>query len=136
MRCSNLTSLNRHQYCSISGHASDSTLVTNGIPQGSSLGPLLFLVYVNDLPSAVHYSQTGMYADDTGLYAAGLSISEIETSLNRDLSRLCLWFHANKLSINAVKSKFMLIASPRSISRLADHEKPHIKILGKFIKQV
>ena len=85
----------RHQYCSVSGHASDSTLVTNGIPQGSSLGPLLFLVYVNDLPNAVHYSQTGMYTDDTGLYTAGFSISDIETSLNKDLSRLCLWLHAN-----------------------------------------
>ena len=126
----------RHQYCSVSGHASDFTLVTNGIPQGSSLGPLLFLVYVNDLPNAVHYSQTGMYADDTGLYAAGFSISEIETSLNKDLSRLCLWLHANKLSINSVKSKFMLIASPHSVSKLTDHEKPHIKILGKFIEQV
>ena len=114
----------RHQYCSISGHASDSTLVTNGIPQGSSFGPLLFLVYVNDLPNAVHYSQTGMYADDTGLYATGFSISEMDTSLNKDLS-----------SINAVKSKFMLIASPRSLSKLADHEKPHKKILGKFIEQ-
>ena len=44
--------------------------------------------------------------------------------------------HANKLSINAVKSKFMLIASPHSASKLADHEKPYIKILGKFIEQV
>ena len=100
------------------------------------MGPLLFLVYVNDLPNAVHYSQTGMYADDTGLYAAGCSISEIKTSLNKDLSRLCLWLHANKLIINAVKSKFMFIASPCGLSKLAYHEKPHIKILGKFIKQV
>ena len=126
----------RHQYCSISGHASKSTLVTNGIPQGSGLGPLLFLVYVNDLSNAVHYSQTGIYADDTGLYATGFSILEIEASLNKDLSRLCSWLHANKLSINAVKSKFMLIASPHSVSKLADHEKPHIKIPGKFIEQV
>ena len=126
----------RNQYCSISGHDSDSTLVTNGIPQGSSLSPLLFLVYVNDLPSAVHYSQTGMYADDTGIYTTGFSISEIETSLNKDLSRLCLWLHANKLSISAVKSKFMLTASPRSVSKLADHEKPHVNVLGKFIEQV
>ena len=77
-----------------------------------------------------------MYADNTGLYAAGFSISEIETSLNKYLSRLCLWLHANKLSINAVKSKFMLIAFSHSVSKLADHEKPHIKILGKCIEQV
>ena len=74
----------------------------------------------------MHYSQIGMYEDDTGLYATSLSISEIETSLNKDLSRLSLWLHANKLSTNAVKGKFMLIASPRSVSKLADHEKPQI----------
>ena len=119
----------RHQYCSMSGHASDSTLVTNGIPQGSSLGPPLFLVYVNDLPSAVHYSQTGIYADDTGLYATGLSLSEIETSLSKDLSRFCLWLHANKLGINPVKIKFMLIASPRSVSKLAEHGNLTLKYL-------
>ena len=73
-----------------------------------------------------------MYADDTGLYATGLSLSEIETSLNKDLPRL----YANKLNINAVKSNFMLIASPRSVSKLAEQEKPHIKILGKSIEQV
>ena len=59
-----------------------------------------------------HYGIRGTELRCTGLYAAGFSISEIETSLNKDLSRLCLWLHANKLSINAVKSKFMLIASP------------------------
>ena len=74
-----------HQYCSISGHDSDSTLVTNGMPQGSSLGPLLFLAHINDLPSAVHYSQTGIYADDKRLYALGLSISETEALLNKYL---------------------------------------------------
>ena len=106
----------RHQYL-ICSHASDSTLVTNSIPQGSSLGPLLFLVYINNLPNVVHYSQTGMYADDTGLYTAGLSLLEMETSLNKDLSRFCSWLHANKLSINAVKSKFMLISSLHSVNK-------------------
>ena len=52
-------------------------LQPTGIPQGSSLGPLLFLVYVNNLPNAVHDSLIGMYADDTGLYSTGPSISAI-----------------------------------------------------------
>ena len=73
-----------------------------------------------------------MNADDTGPYATGSSILEIEISINKDLSMLFLWFHANKLSINAVKSKFTLLASPRSVSKLADHEKSHIKIIRKF----
>ena len=125
---------NRRQYCSISGHDSNFSHVTTGIPQGSSLGPLLFLVYVNDLPNAVHDSLTGMYADDTGLYSMGPSISAMEETLNRDLSKLCCWLLANKLSINAVKSKFMIIASPYSMSKLVD--KPEIKVLGKSLEQV
>ena len=77
---------NRRQYCSISGHDSNFSHVTTGIPQGSSLGPLLFLVYVNDLPNTVHDSLTGMYADDTGLYSTGPSISAMEETTNKDIN--------------------------------------------------
>ena len=109
-------------------------LLNISTPQGSSLGPLLFLVYVNDIPNAVHDSLTGMYADDTGLYSMGPSISAMEETMNRDLSKLCCWLLANKLSINAVKSKFMVIASPHNMSKLVD--KPEIKVLGKSLEQV
>ena len=91
-------------------------------------------ITVNDLPNAVHDSLTGMYADDTGLYSMGPSISAMEETLNRDLSKLCCWLLANKLSINAVKSKFMIIASPYSMSKFVD--KPEIKVLGKSLEQV
>ena len=108
--------------------------VTTGIPQGSNLGPLLFLVDVNDLPNAVHDSLTAMYADDTGLYSTGPSISAMEETMNRDFPKLCFWLLANKLNINAVKSKFMVIASPHNMSKLVD--KPEIKVLGKSLEQV
>ena len=80
---------NRRQYCLISGHDSNFSHVTTGIPQGSILGPLLFSVDANDLPNDVHDSLTGMYADDTGLYSTGPSISAVEETMNRDLSKLC-----------------------------------------------
>ena len=125
---------NRRQYCSISGHDLNFSHVTTGIPQGSSLGPLLFLVYVNDLPNAVHDSLTDMYADDTGLYSTGPSISAMEETMNRDLSKMYCWLLANKLSINAVKSNFMIITSPYNMSKLVD--KPEILVLGKSLEQV
>ena len=124
----------RRQYCSISGHDSNFSHGTTGIPQGSSLSPLLFLVYVNDLPNAVHDNLTGMYANDTGLYPTGPSISAMEETMNRDLSNLCCWLLANKLSVNAVKSRFMIIASPYNMSKLVD--KPETKVLGKSLEQV
>ena len=82
----------------------------------------------------MHDSLTGMYADDTGLYSTGPSISAMEETMNRDLSKLCCWLLANKLSINTVKSKFMVIASPYNMSKLVD--KPEIKVLGKSLEQV
>ena len=82
----------------------------------------------------MHDSLTGMYSDDTGLYFMESSISVMEETINRDLSKLCFWLLANKLSINVGKSKFMVIASPHNISKLGD--KPEIKVLGKSLEQV
>ena len=76
-----------------------------------------------------------MYADDTAsLYSTGPSISAMEETMNRDLSKLCFWLLANKLSISTVKSKFMVIASLHNMSKLVD--KPEIKVLGKSLEQV
>ena len=75
-----------------------------------------------------------MYASDTGLYSTGPSISTMEETMNRDLCKLCFWLLVNKVSINAVKSKFMVIAYPHNMSKLVD--KPEIKVLGKSLEQV
>ena len=75
----------------------------------------------------MHDSLTGMYADDTGLYSTRTSISVMKETMNRNLSKLCFWLLTNKLNINAVKSKFMVTASPHNMSKLVD--KPEIKVL-------
>ena len=75
-----------------------------GVPQGSILGPLLFLLYVNDMPQAVN-SELLLYADDTCLIYKGKDTKTIQEQLNRDFNSLCEWFIDNKLSIHFGKEK-------------------------------
>ena len=82
-----------------------------GSLQGTILGPLLFLLYINDLPNCLSNSQPRMYADDTHLTYADNDICPIETSLNQDLSNINRWLIAIKLTLNMTKTEFMLIGS-------------------------
>ena len=84
-------------------YSSPSNLLS-GVPQGSILGPLLFLLYINDLPQAV-VSDSLLYADDTCIVFQHKSITEIEKQLIRDSSSLCDWFDDNKLSIHFGQDK-------------------------------
>ena len=81
------------------------------MPQGSCLGPLLFLVYINDLPRAVKNSTTSMYADHTHLCFKSKDLSRLYEALNEDLSRLDAWLISNKLSLNEAKTKSMLVST-------------------------
>ena len=82
-----------------------------GVPQGSCLGPLLFLVYINDLPCIMENSKVSMYADDTSLYYSSSDISQLNDALNEDLKKLDRWLKGNKLSLNVVKTRSMLITT-------------------------
>ena len=75
---------NRSQLCYANEHLSNSRNINYGVPQGSILGPLLFLVYINDFPNCVHTSSVRMFADDTTLTACGKSLSGIESKINSD----------------------------------------------------
>ena len=87
-----------------------------GVPQGSILGPLLFLLYINDMPQAIVDCDLLLYADDTCLIFQHKDILEIEAVLNRNFSSLCDWFVDNKLKVfTLVKTKqnqFYLAANP------------------------
>ena len=102
---------NRVQYCRVNGVDSQIENINIGVPQGSCLGPLLFLVYTNDLPRAIKNSTTSMYADDTSLCFQSKDLSRINEALNEDLSRLDAWLVSNKLSLNVAKTKSMLVST-------------------------
>ena len=109
---------NRFQMCTVNGVLSKKNLVTCGIPQGSILGPLLFLIYINDLPTSLEHSSSRMFADDTTLTVSGKSLHDVEVAINHDLSNVNQWLCANKLSLNLVKTEYILIGSRHNINNI------------------
>ena len=89
-----------------------------GIPQGSILAPLLFLIYINDLSDCLEYSSTPMFADDTTLTTSGKYFNEDEAALISDFDNVKEWLFANKLSLNLVKTEYILIRSRPNIKNL------------------
>ena len=102
---------NRKQKTIIDGFLSDFSGITHGIPQGSILGPLLFIIYINDLPTCNIVSRPMMYADDTTLTASAKDPITLQTIMNQDLEKVQAWLRANKLTLNVKKTKFMIIGS-------------------------
>ena len=104
---------NRKQYVSINGFNSSLKVMKYGVPQGSVLGPLLFLIYINDLHNAVKYSVTHHFADDTNFLYVSKSLKKIQKYMNLDLRFVCNWLKANKISLNASKTEMLVFRDPR-----------------------
>ena len=109
-------------------YSSDYGRISCGIPHGSILGPLLFLIYVNDMPQAVN-SNLFLYADDSCLMFQHKEVEEIERVLNNDFENICDWFVDNKLSIHFGEGKTIaiLFASHHKIETI---KKLNIKYRG------
>ena len=100
---------NRSQYIIVNGCQSDTKKVTSGVPQGSILGPILYLIAVNDIQKLGNdFIALNLFADDTNVLISGNSMEELQTRCTIFLDKLYDWFSSNKLTINIEKTKFVL----------------------------
>ena len=104
---------NRKQYVSINGYDSNLADVKFGVPQGSVLGPLLFLVYINDLNQALKFCKVHHFADDTNLIHFSKSVYRLNKYVNLDLKNLTYWLNANRISMNVKKTDLVIFKHQR-----------------------
>ena len=124
---------NRSQSVCLNGVVSDPQPVPFCVPQGSILGPLLFISYINDLPSVVVDCDIQPYADDTLLFYNSNSVTDIESCLSRNLSSIISWLDSNYLFLNYLKTKIMLVGTHQ---RLAKVEKFCVKASDRTLSRV
>ena len=95
---------NRNQYVSINGLDSGLAAINYGVPQGSVLGPLLLLLYINDLNQAIKLCKVHHFADETNLLCMSNSINKLNKLVNTDLKHLVNWLNVNRISLNVKKN--------------------------------
>ena len=122
---------NRKQFVSINGFDSNINTIKCGVPQGSCLGPLLFLIYINDFRYCLNKTNTGHFADDTYIMYSSKKLKTIETVINHELKLVSNWMNLNKLSLNSDKTKLIIFHSKQ---KTLDTRMVSIKLNGKKLK--
>ena len=135
----------RKQYVQLGNFKSQVRPISCGVPQGSVLGPLLFLMFINDLPKCCPLGKVRIFADDTTIFFHSDNINDIISTARNIMEHLTSWFNANKLTLNTDKSSFTLFrSSKKTIPNLPEYiefqgkllkRTPHIKFLGILLEE-
>ena len=122
----------REQFTGLGSATSSRQIISCGVPQGSILGPLLFLLYINDIVRSCHKSNLVLFADDTNLLIEHTDFKELINLASIEIQQISHWFQINKLSLNIDKTQFMIFGTPR---RQIPFE-PTIAINNKQVERV
>ena len=122
----------REQFVEYDGHSSSKQIVKCGVPQGSILGPLLFLLYINDLALVCPKLFSILFADDSNMFLSGKDPNKLIRDMNEEMHKITQWLTVNRLSLNVDKTHFMLFRKKNT--RVALNETLYIK--GTVINQV
>ena len=134
----------RKQFVYYNGVSSDIVSISCGVPQGSVLGPLLFLLYINDLPNISSKLSFFLSVDDTNIYYESTNLAEIENTVNAELKKLSQWLNLNRLALNVGKTNFVIFRSSKKplyhnvvliMNRKALEQKDHVKYLGVLMDE-
>ena len=131
----------RTQFTFCNGKKSELRTITCGVPQGSVLGPLLFLLYINDLPNISSRLKFYLFADDTNIFYESSDLEVLERTVNKELNKLSLWLNANRLALNISKTNFVIFAAKNKpmknvtilINKKAIQQVQYVKYLGVLI---
>lgn len=133
---------NRQQFVQIGDVASELLKVLCGVPQGSILGPVLFILYINDISNVSKLLEFIMFADDTNIFCSGDNIVELCDNVSSELTNLEKWFALNKLSLNLTKTNFMVFSNRKkqndvtvSINNCKLDRVTNVKFLGVTIDE-
>ena len=113
---------NRTQVVKVEASVSAKQSIKSGVPQGSILGPLLFLLYINDLTLTVAHSAIDLYADDSSLYKTGKHIQDVQINIQHNVDQVAKWCKKNSMSLNSDKTKSMVICNKSRLSIVEDSE--------------